>query len=239
MSSINETRFVSATTPSSEDLATGDSKLYGSFRGRDVFFTQSGSQEDAWTGEFGQGGGSGEEPEETQTGASTAQDLAKLKRAQARARVRMAATLPDFQDETELQGFGFLLRRMMRDKDYSSLREEAEKFFPDVSLRHAAIATAVRMLKENPGGDEELQKELEQFLKDLEKGQSSAIRAGYHVSKRADEEAMGREELRQKLRDFYRQFIFLVRNPADLYAFILDQYPEEALQRNRQQEAKS
>ena len=75
----------------------------------------------------------------------------------------------------------------------------------------------------------QLQQDLENFAKDLEKEHGPAIKAGYNVSRRADQAASGQTDLRQRLRDFYRDAIFSERNPAEAYTFIMDQFPREAV----------
>ncbi len=212
-----------------EDSSFNTSDLQGVFRGNKVTLNQKENRDDDWTsGSFHQEKYD-DQAQDSAPPKRKAQSRTEFRRSEQRAKSRLAETLPDFTDDVEFQGFQTLMRRMMRDRDYSSLRDEAENLFPDVALRHGAVSASARLMKDNTGGDTQLQQDLENFAKDLEKEHGPAIKAGYNVSRRADQAASGQTDLRQRLRDFYRDAIFSERNPAEAYTFIMDQFPREAV----------
>jgi hypothetical protein len=209
-----------------EDTTFNTSDLQGVFKGRRVTLGQKDTRDDDWTSGFQQERQDAwdSEPDPSKR---KAQSRTELRKTEQRAKSRLADSLSDFTDDAEFQGYQTILRRMMRDRDYSSLREESEHLFPDVALRHGAVSAAARLMKDNTGSDSQLQEELERYTKELEEAHGPAIKAGYNITRRADAVASGHADIRQQLRDFYRDAVFGERNPAEAYEFILDRFPGE------------
>ena len=140
---------------------------------------------------------------------------------------RLKSDLPDLANDPEaFEVFLGMLRRAQRDKEYRSLKDGFEKFFPDPSLRHGAL-TAVASILNNEQGDPSLLEEIVHLSDQLLNGKGPEVRSGYNISKRVAEFTGGETSSIVHLRDFYRQAVFGYQSSFRAYEFILQNSPPE------------
>lgn len=219
--------------PVGGELDTSDLQGIGLYRGREI--KKSKLSEDVDFGlhadEDDQGGQS--------AGSAKGELKIKFQEREKEAFSDQQENLPDFDEFANSPGFKkFMaqLRKGQRSDTYQDIQDALNSAFDDPTLKHAALAGAIKLLEGQPG-QEELKELLQQVLKELLDTSGAEVRAGYNVSRVAESMAKGETDLIAQLRDFYCQVVFSDQSLIDTYRVIMNDFPDK-VEREKEEKKK-
>ncbi|PWU11808.1 MAG: hypothetical protein C5B47_00335 [Verrucomicrobia bacterium] len=155
----------------------------------------------------------------------------------------VAQRLSDFEEEYGAAFRSFMselktLQKRGRKPTFSDLRDLADEYFDDPSIRHAAITAAAQM-EEQMGDQDGLADLLHQFAQTLMEEEGPSIRAGYNINPIIELFAGGTSDTFRALRDAYRETLLSDASEEQIYEFLVHVLPlrlRHVLRRQRQNE---